>query len=191
VSNEYGSDTFTLWLVDSGSLTDSVSITITVNPVNDNPIIQNPSTIQSNSSWTQDEDFGSFDFHLSSFESDIEDSDTDLDWYITGLDTSLVTVSGEYSDTNILIFSSVSNAYGSDTFTLWLVDSGSLTDSVSITFTVDPVNDDPVIQNPLTIQGNSSWTQDEDFGSFDFYLSDFESDLEDSFWILRLLFIRF
>ncbi len=118
---------------------------------------------------------------LSSFESDVEDSDaTSLDWYITGLDTSLVTVSGENSDNDVLTFSSVSNAYGSDTFTLWLRDSGALTDSVSITITINPVNDDPVIQNPLTIQCNSTWIQVKTLGSFNFYLSSFESDIEDS-----------
>ncbi len=93
---------------------------------------------------------------------------TSLDWYITGLDTSLVTVSGKYSDNDVLTFTSISNVYGSDTFTLWLRDSGVLTDSVSITITVNSVNDDPVILFPSTIQGNSSWTQDEDFGTFDF-----------------------
>ncbi|MHA1111734.1 MAG: hypothetical protein ACTSRE_11575 [Promethearchaeota archaeon] len=175
-----GSDEFTVWLVDADGGTDSVIITLYVGAENDDPVIQNPLTIQSNSSWTQNEDFGSFDFYLSDYESDLENSGTSLDWYITGLDTSLVTVSGEYSDTDILTFSSVSNAFGSDTFTLWLVDSGGLTDSVEITITINTVNDDPNIQNPSTIQGNSSWTQDEDFGSFDFYLSDFESDLEDS-----------
>ncbi|MBN2156654.1 MAG: hypothetical protein JW776_11490, partial [Candidatus Lokiarchaeota archaeon] len=109
--------------------------------INSPPEILSPTTIEEDSRWIQDEDFGFFDFDFTAFENDIEDSGTDLDWYIEDLDSNLVTVSGEYSDTDILRFTSVLNAYGTDTFTLWLVDSGGLTDSVSITITINPVND--------------------------------------------------
>ncbi|MBN2156443.1 MAG: hypothetical protein JW776_10400 [Candidatus Lokiarchaeota archaeon] len=176
--NVYGSDTFTLWLVDSGGLTDSVTITITINPVNDNPTILNPTIIQGNSSWTQDEDFGTFSFHLSGFESDVEDWGTDLDWYITGLDTSLVTVMGQYSDSDILVFSSVANASGIDTFTLWLIDSGGLTDSISITIQVIEVNDAPWITDKTIIINNETWNQWENFADFEFYLKLFENDVD-------------
>ncbi len=84
IANASGTDIFTLWLIDSGAFTDSVSITITINPVNDNPVILTPATIQGNSTWTKNEDFGSFNFYLSDYESDHESSTTDLDWFVTG-----------------------------------------------------------------------------------------------------------
>ncbi len=42
--------------------------------------------IQGDAAWTQDEDFGYFNFDFTAFESDIEDGDLDLTWSISGID---------------------------------------------------------------------------------------------------------
>ncbi len=68
----------------------------------------------------------------------------------------------------MLTIYSVQNAFGSDQFTLTLTDSNGGTDSILVTLTVNSVNDDPVIQNPSTIQSDPAWTQDEDFRVFQF-----------------------
>jgi len=174
VSNAFGIDTFTLWLTD-GIGTSSVTITITINSINDIPVILGD--IQSNPIWTQEEDFGTIQIDLSTNESDVESSGTSLDWYITGLNISLVTVSGEYSDDDILIFYSVANTFGTDIFTLWLSD-GTNTDSILISIVVNSINDIPVILGD--IQSNPNWNQNEDFGTFQIDLSTNGSDVESS-----------
>ena len=40
------------------------------------------------------------------------------------------------------------------------------------------MNDNPWIDSVPTIQGNASWTQNEDFGTFEFHLYDYENDNE-------------
>ncbi len=158
VQNAFGSDQFTLTLTDSNGGTDSILVTLTVNSVNDDPVIQNPSTIQSDPAWTQDEDFGYFNFDFTAFESDVEDGDLDLTWSISGIDLSLFSVGNQSAADDVLTIYSVQNAFGSDQFTLTLTDSNGGTDSILVTLTVNSVNDDPVIQNPSTIQSDPAWT---------------------------------
>ncbi|MHA1453874.1 MAG: hypothetical protein ACTSRD_13515, partial [Promethearchaeota archaeon] len=102
--------------------------------INTPPTITDEPTLQGLSSWTQDEDFGTFNVDLTAYESDLEDLDpTNLDWWVSGLDPLLAEVqSGEYSDNDVITFQSVSDAFDSDQFTLWLGDSYGLTDSVLI-----------------------------------------------------------
>ena len=47
-----------------------------------------------------------------------------------------MTYSGGYSDNDVFTFTAIENIYGIDSFTLYLVDSGLLVDSVVITFTI-------------------------------------------------------
>ncbi len=93
------------------------------------------------------------------------------------MDTSLVTVSGEYSDDDILVFTSIVDVSGIDSFILWLTD-GEETDLISIAITINLVNDIPVILGD--IQDNLNWTQNEDFGTFQIDLSMNEFDIESS-----------
>ncbi len=82
-----------------------------------------------------------------------------LTWSISGIDLSLFTVGNQSAaDDALTIYSILQNAFGSDQFTLTLTDSNGGTDSILVTLTVNSVNDDPVIQNPSTIQGNAAWT---------------------------------
>ncbi|MHA1869434.1 MAG: tandem-95 repeat protein [Promethearchaeota archaeon] len=147
--------------------------------INYPPSIINKAGLQNDPRFTQDEDFGTFQIDLTSNESDNEDSGTDLDWYVSGLNESLVWVTGNYSDDDILTFHSVANVSGSDIFTLHLVDSRGLEDTVDITITVNPVNDDPTIVNATAIRENSNWTVDEDFGEVQIDLSGNRSDIDD------------
>ncbi len=77
----------------------------------------------------------------------------------------LFTVGNQSAADDTLTFYSVQDAFGSDQFTLTLTDSDGGTDSILVTLTVNSVNDDPVIQNPSTIQSDPSWSQDEELGN--------------------------
>ncbi len=116
--------------------------------INEAPNILTPAILQADASWTQNEDFGYFNFDFTVFESDIEDGDLDLTWSISGIDLSLFSVGNQSAADDVLTIYSVQDAFGSDQFTAILTDSGGLTDIVLITLTVNSVNDDPVIQNP-------------------------------------------
>jgi len=137
-ANETGTATITL-TVDDGTDTTTDSFTLTVTAVNDAPTILGTIPDQ-----IKDEDAAAWTLNLSGFESDVEDSTTALDWTLSGVDTALFTAVITDSDNDILTFTSVANAYGSDTITLTLTDSGGLTASQDISVTLNPHNDAPV-----------------------------------------------
>lgn len=69
----------------------------------------------------------------------------DLKWYITGANTSLFTVSGEYSEDDVLRFTPIPDAYGNNEITLWLIDSNNKVDMQQIWVNLTPRNDAPII----------------------------------------------
>jgi hypothetical protein len=109
------------------------------------PDIGRPEIIGTIPDQHQYEDCPPWELDLSTFESDNYDSGSDLKWYATGVNTSLFTVSGEYSDDDRLIFTPVRNAYGSCEITIWLIDTDSLKVAQSIWVNLTPVNDKPTI----------------------------------------------
>jgi hypothetical protein len=105
---------------------------------NNPPIIQNivPNQIKSEDSlpWVLD---------LTPFEDDIEDYGPNLNWYLTGINVSLYTVTGMNSSNDLFTFIPVPNAYGSNKVVLWLVDSDGDKDSQILWVNITPVNDLP------------------------------------------------
>ncbi len=91
------------------------------------------------------EDCTPWPLYLTPYESDDKDSNEDLKWYVTGVNTSLYTVSGEYSEDDVLRFTTIPNAFGNNKITLWLVDSDNNVDMQQIWVNLTPVNDAPVI----------------------------------------------
>ena len=69
----------------------------------------------------------------------------DLLWHAEGVNTSLVRVSGEYSDNDILIFSPLPNAYGNDQMTLVLQDKLGNKATQDIWVNISPVDDPPLL----------------------------------------------
>lgn len=69
---------------------------------------------------------------LTPYESDPESSGADLDWYVTGL-VDGVTVSGEYSDDDVLTFTPPTDYAASQIITLHLVDLQGLEDTLDVT----------------------------------------------------------
>jgi len=93
---------------------------------------------------SKDEDALAWTLDLTSYESDREDSGTALNWSVSGVDTALFTATVTDSDNDIVTFTPVADAYGSDAITLTLTDSGGKTATQDITVTLNPVNDPPV-----------------------------------------------
>ncbi|MFC1859063.1 immunoglobulin domain-containing protein [Thermodesulfobacteriota bacterium] len=130
VANNAGSDT-----------SDPAALT-----VNDSPVIVGNIPDQ-----IEDENAPSWTLDLTVYESDTEDNGIDLRWSVSGADTSLFIASITDSDNDILTFTPVQYANGSDSITLTLTDSGDLTATQNINITLSNVvmkgdiNDDQVI----------------------------------------------
>jgi hypothetical protein len=93
----------------------------------------------------RDEDSPSWTLTLTQYESDDKDIGKDLKWYVTGENTSLYILSGEFSDDDSLTFTPVPNAYGSDEIIIFLMDSDDFVDYQTVWVNLTPVNDEPGI----------------------------------------------
>ena len=159
-----GNDTLTVTVSDA-TLTDSVVVNLTINGVNDSPVItQGPGPL----SLTVAED-GTVSQELNA--TDV-DSGTSFTWSLTGAATN--GTAGIDSSTGLFTYSPDANYYGNDSATV-MVSDGVLSDSLVINLTVTPVNDAPEIT-----QGNGplSYTLNEDSNlTFDLNASDLEGDV--------------
>ncbi|UCG68679.1 MAG: hypothetical protein JSV09_12865 [Thermoplasmata archaeon] len=89
------------------------------------------------------EDSPPWTLDLSSYEADFEDSNEDLKWFLTGVDTNLYSVTGENSSDDILTFIPMKNAFGSDVVNLWLGDRSGYRVSQPLWINITPSNDPP------------------------------------------------
>lgn len=121
-----------------GTNVTQATFALTVTSVNDNPTII--STIPDQ---TKAEDSGSWTLDLTPYESDVEDSGTKLTWSVSGVDTTKFSAVVTDTLNDIITFTPVANAYGSDEITLTLTDSNGGTDTQTIIVTLTPVNNDP------------------------------------------------
>ncbi|WP_369983893.1 Ig-like domain-containing protein [Thalassolituus sp.] len=136
VADFNGDDSFTVQVSDS-ELTDTISVAVTVNPVNDVPVI----TEGDNVTLTVDEDVeGTVTFNATDV-----DGDT-LTWSITTAATSgIVTQTGSQFS-----YSPSVNYSGTDTFSVQVSD-GTATGTSTVSVTVVAVNDAPVVTSaPVT-----------------------------------------
>ena len=126
-----GTDSFTYTVDDGNGGTDTASVTVTVDPVNDMPVAADDGA-------TTDED--------STVTIDVLGNDTDVDG-----DTVTVTSASDGANGSTTVNSDGTIAYvpdpdfnGTDSFTYTVDDGNGGTDTASVTVTVDPVNDMPV-----------------------------------------------
>ena len=155
----YGVENFTATVSD-GEYSSSQSFDVTVNPINDAPILSNIDTV------VFDED-GFAQIELSASDVDNED----LTFSIVGGNEITATVTG-----NIVTFNATQDFNGSESFTAYVSD-GEAIDSQAFVVQVLPINDAPVIdlianQNtdedtPITINLSAN---DIDSDIFRFYL---------------------
>ena len=132
-----GTDSFTVEVTD-GDLSDSIVVNVTVEAVNAAPVIDQGDT----TAMTLDED-GTQTLALSATDSDGDS----LSWSVA----SAAERGGVNVDTNGLVtYVPVADFNGSDSFTVQVSDS-ELTDSITVSVTVNPVNDVPVITEGASV----------------------------------------
>jgi hypothetical protein len=103
-----------------------------------------PSIIGTIPSQTLIEDGSSLTLDLTPFESDSQDGNSGLTWTVSGVDSTLITISINAA-TDDAVITPIPNAFGSNTVTFTLTDSGGLTATQSVLITVTSVNDQPEI----------------------------------------------
>lgn len=92
------------------------------------------------------EDYGSWSLGLSGFATDPSEEIDTLMWNLKNYNSSLYTVAGtNIAGNHVLVFTTVSDAYGIDLAELELINSLGLTDSQMIWINITSVNDDPII----------------------------------------------
>ncbi|WP_425100193.1 Ig-like domain-containing protein [Tropicibacter sp. S64] len=137
--NFNGTDTITYEITDSTGLTDTATVTVTVNPVNDPPVAQSDTATVNEDTPTLIDVLGN--------DSDVDIGDTLTVTSATALNgTVAVQANGQ------LLYTPDPNYFGSDTITYEITDSGGLTSTATVAVTVNPVNDAPQsLDIPVTI----------------------------------------
>ncbi len=164
-TNWFGSETITFTATDPGGLSDSDEATFTVNNIDDAPVV---SSIPGQ---TIDEG-GSFDpINLNDYVTDPDNSDDEIVWTVSGNKYLSVQIG---SDNVATISVPDSNWNGSDTLTFTATDPAGLSDKTTSVFTVNPVNDPPVISNipDQTINEGGKFT--------DIHLDEYVNDVDDA-----------
>ena len=116
------------------------------------PVISTVGSVSADTGLTdfaKDEESGSFTFSLTNLVDDVQDLEADLDWVMTegtlvAHDNILIDWTQDGHDITI---TPLDDQFGYVTFAFVVTDSNGLTDSHNITYTVNNVNDKPVICN--------------------------------------------
>ena len=120
------------------------------------------------------EDSDPWPIDLTPYETDLENSGSDLNWSVSGINESLFSAVVTDIPNDVITFTPVPDAHGSDEILLTLTDAGGLTDSKSITVTLTPDNDAPIVTD---IQGQTI----AEGGAFaTINLDDFVSDVDNT-----------
>ncbi|NOX90688.1 MAG: tandem-95 repeat protein, partial [Calditrichaeota bacterium] len=137
-SNWYGSETITFTATDPGGLSGSDSATFTVNNINDAPVVSDipDQTINEGESFAT--------INLDNYVNDIDNVESDLQWTYSGNKELSVTIDENHVAT---VTAPDADWYGSETITFTATDPGGLSDSDPATFTVNAVNDAPVVSD--------------------------------------------
>ncbi len=147
-ANYNGTAQFTYTISDGAGGTSSAVVTLTVNPVNDNPVaVANAVTLNEDAATTIQA-------------STLLANDTDVD----GNTLSITAVSGATNGTVTLVngnpvFTPAANYNGTAQFTYTISDGAGGTSSAVVTLTVNPVNDNPVaVANAVTLNEDAATT---------------------------------
>jgi hypothetical protein len=92
-----------------------------------------------------EEDFGSYRLDVTGLAQDNEDTNDELQWFVTGENRSLINFTNENSTDQILEIRSVKDAYGEDWVKLWVQDTTGRNNFIDLIISVLPVNDLPYI----------------------------------------------
>jgi hypothetical protein len=165
-SNYNGADSFTFKAYDGKAYSNIATVSITVTPVNDPPVVSDIPNV------TFPEDGLDSSIDLDNYVSDVDNTDAEMTWTFTGNVNIIVSINPV---THVVTFTAPANWFGQETITFRATDPGGLWDENATTVTVTSVNDPPVASN-LAISPPSPVTTDDLVGSYTYY--DLESDLE-------------
>ncbi|UCE73033.1 MAG: hypothetical protein JSV56_08310 [Methanomassiliicoccales archaeon] len=178
-------ENYGIWAKYEGSsnyVVNEITGLLTVQNTTNNP----PSIIGNVPDQIKPEDSLPWALDLTPYEDDLEDSGLNLEWYLTGVDNTLYSVTGMNSSDDIFTFIPQENAYGSDRVTIWLVDSSGDRVSQEMWVNITPVNDHPFF-NPLPpnldVHYDDPVASDDDPSPWDytFYVHDIETPIEGLF----------
>jgi hypothetical protein len=164
--NYNGPDSFTFKAFDGQAYSNIATVSITVTPVNDPPVVSDIPNV------TFPEDGSDSSIDLDNYVSDVDNTDAEMTWTFTGNVNIIVSID---SVTHVVTFTAPANWFGQETITFRATDPGGLWDENATTVTVTPVNDPPVASN-LAISPPSPVTTDDLVGSYTYY--DVDGDLE-------------
>ncbi len=159
-----GSETITFTATDPGGLSSSTATVFTVLPVNDPPVMtQIPNQ-------TIDEGGAFNNIALDDYVTDPDNNKTELNWSATGQAQLIVTINQRIAS----IQTPNEDWFGTENVTFKVTDPGGLSDSKTVNFKVNPVNDPPVVSKipDQTIDNSAT------FATFD--LDDYVTDVDNA-----------
>jgi hypothetical protein len=171
VADAFGTATITVTADDGAAVNNTVStsFTVTIDAVNDAPVVVNPIAAV-----TLNEDFASPHEVVADLNANFSDPESQaLSFSASSDDESVVTVN---VDGNKLELNAVADASGSAIITVTADDGAAVNNTVSTSFTVtiDAVNDAPVVVNPI-----AAVTLNEDFASPHVVVADLNANFSD------------
>ncbi len=134
-SDWYGAETVTFRATDPGGLYNEDAATFTVANVNDPPVVSDIPDDET------DEGTAFASISLDDFVEDIDNADAEITWTYSGNSNLTVTI----VDRVATVSPTDPDWYGTETITFTATDPGDLYDEDAATFTVNPVNDPPVV----------------------------------------------
>jgi hypothetical protein len=141
--NYHGPDGFTV-VVSDGHLTATAVVTVTVEPVNDGPVITGGPVFEVTMS--EDGEPTPFDLTLQA-----SDADGDaLTWLVSGAPSHGVATAAGTGSSRVIGYTPTPGFTGNDAFTVAVTD-GSLSDTATVTVTVTPVNHAPTAADDLAL----------------------------------------
>lgn len=139
-TNFVGSDSFSYTIDDEKGDTASAMVSITIDNQNDPPVAVDDA-------FTVDEDSGTTAIDVLLNDTDLDSGDTkEVTSVGAGSDGGTITINGTGPD-NFIDYAPAPDFNGIETFTYTMEDGGGLSDSGTVTMTVDPVNDPPLISS--------------------------------------------
>ena len=126
----HGTDAFTYTISDGNGGTDTATVTVTIDPINDPPIAQVDSA-------TTDED-APVTIDVLGNDEDPEDDSLAVQSITQGTHGTVM------NNASNVVYSPNPDFHGSDTFSYTVTDGNGGTDTATVTVTVDPINDPPI-----------------------------------------------
>jgi VCBS repeat-containing protein len=144
-ANYNGADSFTYKAYDGTVYSNTVTVSLTINSVNDPPVVSDipDQTITEGSTFST--------ITLDNYVSDVDNPDSQMTWTYSGNAQLIVSIVNRIAT----ITTPNSDWYGAETITFRATDPGGLWDEDSATFTVTPVNDPP-LANPDSYSTNEN-----------------------------------